>query len=222
MTRISIRFSLATIALAFVTPAVASAADNKPNPTGSATASTGKGKYTKQETQVQATQTKLTKPEAPPPTKKETGPVLTVDQFVQGRQGKIQQITDAQISKMKRLIQVTPDDDPQKPDFYFRLGELFAEKQRFFFSQARGLDQKIFDAPPAEKSKLQQQQQGFEKSEQQWLLQAVKSYIQATKYKKYDRMDEVLFKLAFLLTSVKKEDQARDFSDAPRVSVHTE
>jgi tetratricopeptide (TPR) repeat protein len=171
----------------------------------------GKAKYTKQETQVQAAQTKLTKPEAPPPPRKETGPVLTVDQFVQGRQGKIQQITDAQISKMKRLIQVTPDDDPQKPDFFFRLGELFAEKQRFYFTQARGLDQKIFDARPGDKPRLQQQQQGFEKDEQKWLLEAVKSYIQSTKYKKYERMDEVLFKLAFLLTSVKKEDQAREF-----------
>ena len=75
-----------------------------------------------------------------------------MDQFVQGRQGKIQQITDAQISKMKRLITVTPDDDPQKPDFFFRLGELFAEKQRFYFSQAHALDQKIFDAPAGQKS----------------------------------------------------------------------
>ena len=171
----------------------------------------GKGKFTKQETQVQATQTKLTKPEAPPPEKKETGPVLTVDQFVQGRQGKIQTITDAQISKMKRLITVTPDDDPQKPDFFFRLGELFAEKQRFYFAQAHSLDQKIFDAPAAQKTSLTQQQQSFQKSEEKWLLEAVKAYIQAAKYKKYERMDEVLFKLAFLLTSVKKEDQARVF-----------
>src|ERR1044071_8871765 len=141
-----------------------------------APANSGKGKYTKQETQVQATQTKLTRPEAPPADagKKQSGPVLTVDQFVQGRQGKIQTITDAQISKMKRLITVTPDDDPQKPDFYFRLGELFAEKQRFYFNEAHRLDQKIFDAPPAQKTSLQQQQQGFQKQEEKWLLEAVK------------------------------------------------
>jgi tetratricopeptide (TPR) repeat protein len=204
MTSSPLRFGLATLSLVISLPAaVLAAPDSGVN--------AGKAKYTKQETQVQATQTKLTKPEAPPPPKKETGPVLTVDQFVQGRQGKIQQITDAQISKMKRLIQVTPDDDPQKPDFFFRLGELFAEKQRFYFQQARGLDQKIFDAQASDKGRLQQQQQGFEKDEQKWLLEAVKSYIQSTKYKKYERMDEVLFKLAFLLTSVKKEDQAREF-----------
>jgi tetratricopeptide (TPR) repeat protein len=203
MTSSPLRFGLATLSLVISLPTAVLAADSAVN--------AGKAKYTKQETQVQAQQTKLTRPEAPPPPKKETGPVLTVDQFVQGRQGKIQQITDAQISKMKRLIQVTPDDDPQKPDFFFRLGELFAEKQRFYFQQAHGLDQKIFDAQPSDKTRLQQQQQGFEKDEQKWLLEAVKSYIQSTKYKKYERMDEVLFKLAFLLTSVKKEDQAREF-----------
>ena len=176
-----------------------------------APANSGKGKYTKSETQVQATQTKLTKPEAPPPPKKETGPTISADQFVQVRQGKIQKITDAQISKMKRLIQVTPEDDPQKPDFYFRLGELFAEKQRFYFNQARALDEKIYEAPANQKAQLTQQQHGFEKQQEKWLLDAVKGYIQATKYRKYERMDEVLFKLAFLLTQVKKEDQAREF-----------
>lgn len=203
-TRSSIRLSHAAFVLLVSVPLAAVAAPSAP-------VNSGKGKFTKQETQVQATQTKLTKPEAPPPQKKETGPVLTVDQFVQGRQGKIQTITDAQISKMKRLITVTPDDDPQKPDFYFRLGELFAEKQRFYFSQAHALDQKIFEAPANQKASLTQQQQGFQKSEEKWLLEACKAYIESTKYKKYERMDEVLFKLAFLLTSVKKEDQARVF-----------
>src|SRR4029077_14908059 len=54
-------------------------------------------------------------------------------------------------------------------------------------------------------------QAGYEKQEQEWLLKAVKGYIAATKFKKDERMDEVLFKLAYLLTSVKKEDQAREF-----------
>jgi len=129
-----VRLSKAALALLVAAPLAASVVPATalagPQPAATA-ANSGKGKYTKQEATVQATQTKLTKPEAPPPPKKETGPVLTVDQFVQGRQSKIQQITDASISKMKRLITVTPDDDPQKPDFFFRLGELFAEKQRF-------------------------------------------------------------------------------------------
>src|SRR5262249_41879691 len=167
--------------------------------------------YTKQEVDVQAKQTNLTKPEAPPPPKKETGPTLTVDQFREQKTTEIQKLVDAQISKMRRLIQVTQDDDPQKPDFLFRLGELYAEKQHFNFNQAHALDQKIYEMPPNQRGSLLAQQKTYQDAEQKWLLEAVKAYIGATKFRKYERMDEVLFRLAYLLTSVKKEDQAREF-----------
>ncbi len=202
------RLSRILVVALLAAPSVSLAA-NKDAP---APANSGKGRYTKQETEVKgAQQTELTKPKAPAPTKKETGPVLTVDQFIFQKQGEIQKIVDAQIVKMRRLISVTQDDDPQKPDFHFRLAELYAEKQRYYFGAARGLDQKIFDSPPAQKGPLQAQQKQYEETQQKWLLEAVKAYIAATKFKKYERMDEVLFKLAYLLTSVKKEDQAREF-----------
>ncbi len=97
------RFSRGILALAvtLAAPAVARAAG------GDAAANSGKARYTKQETEVTAKQTNLTKPEAPPPPKKETGPVLTVDQFVAQKQEGIMKLVDAQISKMRRLIQVT-------------------------------------------------------------------------------------------------------------------
>ena len=74
-----LRFSRGILALAvtLLAPTVARAAGDKDN-----AANSGKGRYTKQEMEVTAKQTNLTKPEAPPPPKKETGPVLTVDQFV--------------------------------------------------------------------------------------------------------------------------------------------
>jgi tetratricopeptide (TPR) repeat protein len=64
---------------------------------------------------------------------------------------------------------------------------------------------------PTSAGPLQAQQKTYEQQEQKWLLEAVKAYIGATKFRKYERMDEVLFRLAYLLTSVKKEDQAREF-----------
>jgi TolA-binding protein len=207
-----LRFPKAILcALVLSTPVAAFAAPS--GATGEPTNS-GKGKYQKQEKEVQGVQqTELTKPKAPPPagSKKETGPVLTVDQFIHQKQQEVQKLVDAQIIKMRRLIGVTQDDDPQKPDFHFRLAELYADKQRFNFSQARALDQKIFELQPAQRGPLQAQQKTYESNQQKWLLEAVKSYISATKFKKYERMDEVLFKLAYLLTSVKKEDQAREF-----------
>ena len=116
-----------------------------------------------------------------------------------------------QTQKMRALVQVTADDDPQKPDFYFRLGELYGEKQRYFFDQAHALDQKIFELPPAQRGPLQATQQRYLREEQTWMLEAVKAYIAATRFPKYERMDEVLFRLATQLTTAKKDDQARGF-----------
>src|SRR5579863_113836 len=137
------RFSRGILALSvtLLAPTVARAG-------GDDAANSGKGRFTKQEVDVQAKQTNLTKPEAPPPPKKETGPVLTVDQFVEQHREGILKLVNAQIDKMRRLIQVTGDDDPQKPDFLFRLGELYAEKQQYNFNKARGLDQKIYEMQP--------------------------------------------------------------------------
>lgn len=177
-----------------------------------AQADKGSARYKKQEIEVEGVkQTELTKPTAPPKDKKSSGPVLTIDEFIGERQSKIQQITDRQVSQMQRLIRVTDDSDPQKPDFHFRLAELFAEKQRFHQFQARSLDQKIFDAAPGAKTAMQREQQQHEADSQKWLFKAVEHYVEASKFKKFDRMDEVLFRLAYLLQMAKKEDQAREF-----------
>lgn len=170
-------------------------------------------KYKKGEVEVTGVpQTQLTKPTPPPKEQKQSGPTITLDQFIGTRQEKIQKITDQQITQMQRLIRVTGNDDPQKPEFHFRLAELFAEKQRYFFFQARSLDQKIFEAKNGgERATLTRQQQEHDREHEKWLLKAVEAYIEASKFKKYDRMDEVLFKLAYLLQTVKKEDQAREF-----------
>ena len=44
-----------------------------------------------------------------------------------------------------------------------------------------------------------------------WLLRAVEAYLAASRHRAYERMDEVLFRLAHLLASVKKEGEAREF-----------
>ena len=167
---------------------------------GSGTASAD-AKFKKKELEVQgATQTELTKPKEPPKEQKQTGPVLTVEQFVGQQQSKIQQITDKQIAQLNRLIKITPNDDPQKADFYFRLGELYAEKQRFNSLQARSFDEKIFQAEQKKNTslaaKLKDQQKEAERNSEKWANEAVKDYVEASKRAKYERMDEVLFRLA--------------------------
>jgi tetratricopeptide (TPR) repeat protein len=174
-------------------------------------------KYKKREIEVTGgQQTTLTKPPEPvKEQKKSTGPTLTVDAFVGQQRDKINNITDKQIRYMVQLVRNAPEDDPQRPDYFFRLGELYAEKQRFLSFNARGLDEKIYEAQqaknPGKAQSLKQRQQQYEKAAEESALRAVKSYVAASKYAKYNRMDEVLFRLAYLLQMIKKEDQAREF-----------
>jgi len=174
-------------------------------------------KFKKKEIEVSGgQQTQLTKPKEPPKEQtKQTGPVLTVEAFVGGQQKKIVQITKKQIVYMQDLIRNATEDDPQKPDYYFRLAELLADTQRYFGFQARSLDQKIYEAEQAKKTgeaaSLKDRQKKLEKEAEKWSLEAVKNYVSASKFPKYNRMDEVLFRLAYLLQMIKKEDQAREF-----------
>jgi tetratricopeptide (TPR) repeat protein len=177
----------------------------------------GQAKFKKKEIEVSGgAQTELTKPKEPvKEQQKQTGPTLTVEAFVGQQRDKINKITKKQIKYMMDLIRNSTDDDPQRPDYYFRLGELLADTQRNFTLDARSLDQKVFEAQQAKNSglaaSLKQKQQQFEKEAEKMALEAVKSYVSASKYPKYNRMDEVLFRLAYLLQMIKKEDQAREF-----------
>jgi TolA-binding protein len=159
--------------------------------------------------EVEDVERRFTKPEAPPPAAAPRP--VKLEELLGTRKQRLRRITDALITKVRSLIEVSAEDDPQKPDFYFRAGELYVENQRFYFNQAHALDQKIFELPPARRAPLQAEQQGYLKQEQRWLLEAVKAYIGASRYPKYERMDEVLFRLAALLMSVKKDDQAREY-----------
>jgi tetratricopeptide (TPR) repeat protein len=145
-------------------------------------------------------------PAAAPP----SGPTVTLEDFLAVRRWDIDQITDAQIAKMRRLLEVTADDDPQKPDFWFRLGELCADKERAALGRARALDQPIHDAPAARRVELQAKQRGHEDAARRWRLQAVEAFVAASRFPRYERMDEVLFRLAWVLAAAKKEGEARE------------
>ncbi|MCS6914798.1 MAG: tetratricopeptide repeat protein [Myxococcales bacterium] len=175
------------------------------------------GRYTKKEDTVIATQTALTKPTQRPERDKKKPDLTAADVFA-GQGEALKAVTDSQIKVLQRLIDVTNDNDPEKPDLLFRMAELYAEQQRYYNFRARDLDEKIFQAQQkgntALANQLKAQQADFERREKQWLLEAVKKYIEVAngpKYQSYQRMDQVLFYLAYLLTQVKKEEQARVF-----------
>ena len=140
-----------------------------------------------------------------------SAPVVSGADFVALKNARKKRVNDALIAKVRLLIDASSADDPQRPDFLFRAGELYAENERYYFSEARALDQKIFEAAPARKPGLRADQQRFEAEQQRWLMEAVKAYVAATRHPTYERLDEVLFRLAALLTGAGKHDQARAF-----------
>jgi tetratricopeptide (TPR) repeat protein len=176
----------------------------------------GKAKVrTKEEVQVKAAAAERTKIEA----RKETGPAkpaLRAEEFIRGTEAKVAKLRDDLIFQLDRLIEATSDKDPEKPDLYFRKAELLGEKSTYYDFQARGLDEKIFAAVGSEKERLEKEQKGYDKESQKWTFEAVKMYLLVAQsdnpvFRKYDRMDHVLFYLAFLLTQAKKQEQARVF-----------
>lgn len=177
------------------------------------------GKFTKKEEAVIATQTELTKPKDPTKKREEKKkPDLTASDVFGGMGEELKSVTDSQIKLLQRLIDASGDDDPEKPDYLFRMAELFAEQERYYSFKARELDEKVFDAQQASKvaeaTRLKAIQADYEKKEKTWLLAAVQKYLAVAngpKFQTYKKMDQVLFYLAYLLTQVKKEEQARTF-----------
>ncbi|MCC6747684.1 MAG: tetratricopeptide repeat protein [Deltaproteobacteria bacterium] len=174
-------------------------------------------KYKKSEVQVKAEQSHLTKIEKKAEAEAPKRPTLAAEQFRASAEAKVVTLTNAAIAKLKQLVAVTDDSDPEKPDFYFRLAEHYREKKNQYMFKARELDEEIFTShDPVKKERLKSLQKQYEQTEQQWLVSAIKMYITIAaeaegKYSKFKRMDEVLFNVADMLNQAKRHDKARIF-----------
>jgi len=146
---------------------------------------------------------------------KKLKPTLFAEQFRQKAQDKVADLTDAAIGTLKRLIKVTDEDDPEYPDYFFRLAEHYREKQTQYMFRARELDEKIYQSKTAgAKKTYAARQKKYEKAEKAWMLQSIKMYLhiaQKPKFAKYKRMDEVLFNLGDMLNKAGRLDKARVF-----------
>ena len=174
-------------------------------------------RYQKADAAIEATQTerslgKKQKEHRP------SGPNLSEEEFSEKRHGAVQKITDDIIRKATMLSNATSDADPEKPDLLFRIAELFAEKTRGYSMQAGSMDQKIFEAEQRKDAgaaqRMRSEQETLRRSEKENLLEAAKWYIAVVnnpKFRNYQRMDEVLFYLAYMLQQVKRDDDARKF-----------
>jgi tetratricopeptide (TPR) repeat protein len=172
-------------------------------------------KKTSGEVQVSSVQTGKTKIASKAGSDEPVRPTLMAESFRAEASAKVAKLTDQAIATLKRLIKVTPDDDPEKPDFFFRLAEHYREKKTQFMFTARELDEKVYqETNPSRKVEIQSKQKAYEKAEGQWMVEAIKMYLliaQTPQYAQFKRMDEVLFNVADMLNQAKRRDKARIF-----------
>jgi outer membrane protein assembly factor BamD (BamD/ComL family) len=100
------------------------------------------------------------------------------------------------VSKLHKLLEITPEADPQKPDFWFHLGQTHAWWWWYLRVQAR-IDR--------------QKQNDHETQAIAQAREAIRAYGAATAYKGYDRKDAVLYYLARLHIGVGDWNQARGY-----------
>ena len=128
--------------------------------------------------------------------------------------GKVAPLTDAAISTLKRLIKVTDDADAKKPAYCFRLAEHYREKRTAIMFSRLALEQKIHRAASGTRARLKARHKKLAMAERAWSLESIKAYLAiAVKpaFKKFKRMDAVLFHLADLLNKANRMSKARTF-----------
>lgn len=102
---------------------------------------------------------------------------------------------------LKKLIESTPDENPEKPELYYRLSEMFWE--RASSTEIRGFDEeeaclKAKGDSDAAQSQCKAVREAKVAEAQQYREQAIKVYTHIVKgFPAYPRLDEVLFALAF-------------------------
>lgn len=151
--------------------------------------------------------------------KASTKPVemMSADKFARQKEAVAQEIADQQIAQMKRLIQATEADDPEYPDYLFRLADHHLDKKAYFERQAGALYDQIYKAEEAgnksEAQQLKSRQAEFEKKSLAASAEAVKVYqVLVTKpvFAKYNRLDEAIYFYAFELGQLKREAEMQD------------
>src|SRR5690606_3748589 len=115
---------------------------------------------------------------------------------------------------LKRLIKTTEDNDPEYPDYLFRLADHFLEKKAYFDLQAGSLYEKIYDAEDNKKGDLAKQLKEQQKRHQRDAKEASKMASQIyealvgnAKFASYKRMDEALYYYAFELGELGEEQK---------------
>ena len=141
------------------------------------------------------------------------GPRLKARDLVRVRQTQAQALRHEAIRELKEIIKETPDDDRQKPEYFFRLSELYWSMASFYNLRAFGYDEEIWETEktdPARNEQLVRLKQEDLDRARQYRGDTLRVYqaIRRT-YPSYGRMDEVLFYMGFNYKEMGQSDQAQ-------------
>jgi tetratricopeptide (TPR) repeat protein len=166
----------------------------------------------KQEAEIKAQPTR--KQAAPARKAEEKGPGLGSEQFVRRDVKEMaEEKWQEAFTLLKKLIKATPDNDPAKPDLYYRLSEMYWE--RASSNEIRAFDEEGACLERAGGDKARENQcsavrnQKLQLSEQ-YRDDAIKVYKAIVRnFPNYPRLDGVLFALAFNYQQKKQPDAAK-------------
>lgn len=129
------------------------------------------------------------------------GPRLRAEDAVRVFQAQSQAKRDEAILTLEQIIRASSTDDPQLPDYLFRLSEQYWEKAHFFKLRAYGYDDEIWSTEktePARHAQLKRLKQEDLKRQDQYREKTIEVYKRIIKYfPTYARLDHVLFYLGF-------------------------
>jgi tetratricopeptide (TPR) repeat protein len=178
-----------------------------------------KAKYTRQQdVKINVTLSDRVKPKAPKQEdKKDVQPALTADDIL-SIEGLVGNIRAEQEQILARLIANTPDREvEEKSDYYFRLGELYAQQQRYWRLKSVEYQIKADNAKNAnEKNKALSDAKAAAAKAKDYLLKAVKTYKDLTDndaFRNYPKMDMALFYYGYTLQGGKYMKEARAVYD---------
>lgn len=167
---------------------------------------------------VPPTRVKATEPKKPKSKEGPTRPGIELDLATRLNREKVKirawALLQREVKVLNRLVRNTPSNDPRQADVLARLAETYFELQVLVNARVRSYDEPIFaarskgDKPKA--ATLQRKQRSAEKELEKVRKATIRTYARLAKdHPDYDRLDEVLFSLAFALTEMRQFDQAR-------------
>jgi tetratricopeptide (TPR) repeat protein len=149
----------------------------------------------------------------------QTAPALKIDMSTQlGRentQARAESLLDREIAILERLVKNSTAADPRRPEVLLRLAETQFEMQRAQTAKVRSFDDPVYDACTRDRDEARCKQATKAQSDAEAALQktrteTIRTYATLVRdHPNFERMDEVLFSLAFALDEQKQFDKAR-------------